>query len=69
MKGAQALLKVLVEAGIEICFADPGKTEMHLVLAIGKTDAIRPILCLFEGVVTGACEDLLRLGPCPEIRG
>ena len=37
MNGAQALLKVLVEAGIEICFANPGTSEMHLVLAIGKS--------------------------------
>ena len=67
MNGAQALLKVLVEAGIEICFANPGTSEMHLVLAIGKTDAIRPILCLFEGVVTGAADGYGRMADKPAI--
>ena len=67
MNGAQALLKVLVEAGIEICFANPGTSEMHLVLAIGKTDAIRPILCLFEGVVTGAADGYGRMAGKPAI--
>jgi acetolactate synthase I/II/III large subunit len=67
MNGAQALLKVLVEAGIEVCFANPGTSEMHLVLAIGKTDAVRPILCLFEGVATGAADGYGRMADKPAI--
>jgi len=67
MNGAQALLKVLVKAGIEICFANPGTSEMHLVLAIGKTDAVRPILCLFEGVATGAADGYGRMADKPAI--
>jgi len=67
MNGAQALLKVLVESGIEICFANPGTSEMHLVLAIGKTDAVRPILCLFEGVATGAADGYGRMADKPAI--
>ncbi len=67
MNGAQALLKVLVEAGVEICFANPGTSEMHLVLAIGKTDAVRPILCLFEGVATGAADGYGRMADKPAI--
>jgi acetolactate synthase-1/2/3 large subunit len=67
MNGAQALLKVLAESGIEICFANPGTSEMHLVLAIGKTDAIRPILCLFEGVATGAADGYGRMADKPAI--
>jgi acetolactate synthase I/II/III large subunit len=67
MNGAQSLLKVLVEAGIEICFANPGTSEMHLVLAIGNTDAVRPILCLFEGVATGAADGYGRMSDKPAI--
>ncbi len=67
MNGAQTLLKVLVEAGVEICFANPGTSEMHLVLAIGKTDAVRPILCLFEGVATGAADGYGRMADKPAI--
>jgi acetolactate synthase-1/2/3 large subunit len=67
MNGAQALLKALVEAGVEICFANPGTSEMHLVLAIGTTDAVRPILCLFEGVATGAADGYGRMADKPAI--
>jgi acetolactate synthase I/II/III large subunit len=67
MNGAQSLLKVLVEAGIKVCFANPGTSEMHLVLAIGNTDAVRPILCLFEGVVTGAADGYGRMADKPAI--
>ncbi|MFH0998281.1 MAG: acetolactate synthase large subunit [Pseudomonadota bacterium] len=67
MNGAQALLNVLVEAGIKVCFANPGTSEMHLVLAIGETDAVRPILCLFEGVVTGAADGYGRMADKPAI--
>ena len=56
MNGAHALLDSLVKAGVEICFANPGTSEMHLVTAIDKTEAVRPVLCLFEGVVTGAAD-------------
>ena len=67
MNGSQLLLKALVEAGIEICFANPGTSEMHLVLAIGKSDAVRPILCLFEGVATGAADGYGRMADKPAI--
>lgn len=61
MNGAEALLKTLVDSGIEVCFANPGTSEMHLVSAIGRTDTMRPILCLFEGVVTGAADGYARM--------
>jgi len=67
MNGAEALLKTLVDSGIEICFANPGTSEMHLVTAIGKTDEVRPILCLFEGVVTGAADGYARMADKPAI--
>ena len=61
MNGAEALLKTLIDSGIEICFANPGTSEMHLVSAIGRTDSMRPVLCLFEGVVTGAADGYARM--------
>ncbi len=67
MNGAEALLKTLVDAGLEICFANPGTSEMHLVSAIGKTDTVRPILCLFEGVVTGAADGYARMTGKPAL--
>jgi hypothetical protein len=38
MNGAENLLQTLVEAGLEVCFANPGTSEMHLVSAIGNSD-------------------------------
>ncbi|WOJ95570.1 acetolactate synthase large subunit [Congregibacter brevis] len=65
MNGAEALLKTLVESEVEICFANPGTSEMQLVSAIGKTDAMRPVLCLFEGVVSGAADGYARMADKP----
>lgn len=67
MNGAHALLDSLVNAGIEVCFANPGTSEMHLVTAIGKTDNVRPVLCLFEGVVSGAADGYARMSDKPAI--
>jgi acetolactate synthase I/II/III large subunit len=67
MNGAHALLETLIESGIEVCFSNPGTSEMHLVTAIGKTDDVRSILCLFEGVVSGAADGYARLTDKPAI--
>ena len=37
MNGAENLLKTLEQAGMEVCFANPGTSEMHLVAAIGQS--------------------------------
>ncbi len=65
MNGAEALLNTLVDGGIEICFANPGTSEMQLVQAIGQTEAMRPVLCLFEGVVSGAADGYARMADKP----
>ena len=65
LNGAQALLKTLVNSGIEVVFANPGTSEMHLVSAIGNNNKIRSILCLFEGVVTGAADGYWRIKKKP----
>ena len=54
MNSADALLKTLIANGLEVVFANPGTSEMHLVAAIDHHPEIRPVLGLFEGVVTGA---------------
>ncbi|MBI4694644.1 MAG: acetolactate synthase large subunit [Gammaproteobacteria bacterium] len=61
MNGAQALFETLVAAGLDTCFANPGTSEMHLVTAIGQSARMRPILCLFEGVASGAADGYARM--------
>ena len=52
MNGADVLIKALADAGVEVCFANPGTSEMQLVAAIDGEPRMRAILGLFEGVVT-----------------
>lgn len=61
MNGAHALIETLVRSGIEVCFANPGTSEMQLVQAIDQIPGMRPILALFEGVVTGAADGYARM--------
>ena len=61
MNGGQALMETLAGAGVEVCFANPGTTEMQLVAALDDVPAIRPVLSLFEGVCTGAADGYARM--------
>lgn len=61
MNGAESLLATARAAGIDVCFANPGTTEMPLVTALDGEPAIRPVLGLFEGVVTGAADGFARM--------
>lgn len=61
MNGADLLIKTAVNAGVEVCFANPGTTELPLVKAMDDTDGMRGILCLFEGVCTGAADGYARM--------
>lgn len=65
MNGAEALLQTLIDSGVEVCFANPGTSEMQLVAAIDKIPGMRPILGLFEGVVTGAADGYGRMADKP----
>ena len=67
MNGADALLETLVASGVEVCFANPGTSEMQLVSAIGNTGSMRPVLCLFEGVASGAADGYGRMADKPAI--
>ena len=65
MNGAQSLLETFVAAGIEVCFTNPGTSEMHFVAALDKQAGMRAILGLFEGVVTGAADGYARMACKP----
>lgn len=67
MNGAQALLHTLTDSGIDTCFANPGTSEMQLVAAIGEAPGMRAVLCLFEGVVTGAADGYARMADRPAL--
>lgn len=74
MNGAESLIQTLVDSGVEVCFTNPGTSEMHFVAALDEIEGMRCVLCLFEGVVSGAAlgyaamagkpaSTLLHLGP------
>src|SRR5918992_2473191 len=63
--GAQALIRTLVAAGIDTCFSNPGTSEMHFVAALDSVPGMRPVLCLFEGVATGAADGYARMAEKP----
>jgi len=65
MNGAEALLATAVSAGVEICFANPGTTELPLVLALDSVPGLRGILCLHENVATGAADGYGRMAGKP----
>ncbi len=65
MNGAQSLTQTLVNCGVELCFANPGTSEMHFVGALDSTPSMRPVLCLFEGVATGAADGYGRIAGKP----
>jgi acetolactate synthase-1/2/3 large subunit len=67
VKAAQKLLDYLAGQGVGACFANPGTSEMHMVAALDAAPAIRPILCLFEGVATGAADGYGRMAPTPAL--
>ena len=63
--GAQALMKTLVDAGVEVCFTNPGTSEMHFVAALDSEPRMRAVLALFEGVATGAADGYARMADKP----
>ncbi|MEW6207521.1 MAG: acetolactate synthase large subunit [Acidobacteriota bacterium] len=67
MNGAESLLKTAVASGIEVCFANPGTTEMPFVAAFDSTPGLHAVLCLFEGVCTGAADGYARMAGKPAL--
>ncbi|WP_104524497.1 acetolactate synthase large subunit [Blastococcus atacamensis] len=67
MNGAQALIRTLVGAGVDVCFANPGTSEMHFVAALDDVPEMRAVLTLFEGVATGAADGYARMAGGPAV--
>jgi acetolactate synthase-1/2/3 large subunit len=65
MNGAESLVKTLVAGGVEVCFTNPGTSEMHFVAALDSVPGIRCVLCLFEGGATGAADGYARMAEKP----
>ena len=67
MNGAESLVRTLIACEVEVCFANPGTSEMHLLAALDRMSGIRAVLGLFEGVVTGAADGYARMAGKPAI--
>lgn len=65
MNGAESLVRTLLNGDVNVCFANPGTSEMHFVSALDRVEGVRCILGLFEGVVTGAADGYYRMAGKP----
>ncbi|MDX3904371.1 MAG: acetolactate synthase large subunit [Pigmentiphaga sp.] len=63
--GASWLFESAADAGIDTCFANPGTTELPMVAAMEDVPRLRPVLCLFEGVCSGAADGYYRIAQRP----
>jgi acetolactate synthase-1/2/3 large subunit len=67
VNGAEALTRTAAAAGVELCLANPGTTEMQLVAALDSVPGVRAVLGLFEGVCTGAADGYARMTGRPAL--
>jgi acetolactate synthase-1/2/3 large subunit len=65
MNGAEALLRTLVASGVDVCFSNPGTSELQVVAALDRVPEMRAVLTLFEGVATGAADGYARVAGRP----
>lgn len=65
MNGAESLLTTLINNDITVCFTNPGTSEMHFVAALDEVEGMRCVLCLFEGVLSGAADGYARMARKP----
>ena len=65
MNGADILCDTLLANEVDVCFANPGTSEMHFVAALDRKPRMRCVLGLFEGVVTGAADGYARMADKP----
>jgi acetolactate synthase-1/2/3 large subunit len=65
MNGAESLVRTLIASDVNVCFTNPGTSEMHFVAALDRVEGIRCVLGLFEGVVTGAADAYYRIAEKP----
>ena len=67
VNGAESLLRTLVASDVDVCFANPGTSEMHFVTALDRAPGMRAVLGLFEGVVTGMADGYGRMAEKPAV--
>ena len=67
MNGAESLVRAVRTAGVEVCFSNPGTSEMPLVAAFDSEPGLRGVLVLFEGVASGAADGYGRMAEPSEI--
>jgi len=67
LTGAEAAIRTAAAAGVRLCLANPGTTELAWVTALDAVPEIRPVLGLFEGVITGAADGYARLAARPAL--
>jgi acetolactate synthase-1/2/3 large subunit len=65
MNGAESLVRTLLKGDVNVCFSNPGTSEMHFVGALDTNHDMRSILCLFEGGATGAADGYYRMKRSP----
>src|SRR5258708_15967545 len=65
MNGAESLVRTLLASGVDLCFANPGTSEINFVAALDRAPGMRCVLALFEGVVTGAADGYGRMARKP----
>ena len=65
VNGAHTLIRTLVSGGVDVCFANPGTSEMHFVAALDAVPGLRGVLTLFEGTATGAADGYARIAEKP----
>ena len=67
MNGAESLIRTALAAAVNVCFANPGTTEMPLVAALDEVEGMRAVLGLFEGVCSGAADGYARMTDRPAL--
>jgi acetolactate synthase-1/2/3 large subunit len=65
MNGAESLVRTLLAGEVDVCFTNPGTSEMHFVAALDQVPGMRSVLALFEGVATGAADGYYRMSGRP----
>jgi acetolactate synthase-1/2/3 large subunit len=67
VNGAESVVQTLVDGGVELCFTNPGTSEMHFVAALDRVPGLRSMLTLFEGVASGAADGYGRMAGKPAV--
>jgi len=67
VNGAESLVHSLLKSGVEVCFSNPGTSEMHFVAALDRIPGMRCVLGLQENVVTGCADGYYRMTGKPAV--